>query len=212
MNMFVKTLFVLVFSLHCLNSEDDVKQIKATFDGYKTSILNDNGEQAYLLVDSRTKEYYTWLIEGSKSFNKDQFERLGLLNKLQIVMMRHRIPKEEILEMSGKDLFVYAVNKGWVGKNSVIRLGIGAVGVNDAFATGEVTMNGKPSGLFYHFYREEDEWLLDITEMTKWGEAALIQQQVNSEMSVNDYVIRLAEIVSESPVNRGAIFLPLVSE
>jgi len=123
--------------------------------------------------------------------------------------MRHRIPPELLITMDGRKLFEYAVINGWVGKNSVTKLSSGKITVNGNFATSQVIVNGENTPLYFHFYKENSSWKIDISEMTKWGEGAFIHQQQNSGLSEQEFIFKLVQIVSGKPVNPKTIYLPL---
>jgi hypothetical protein len=134
--------------------------------------------------------------------------KLGVLDKLQVILVRHRIPKGELLTMTPEGLFKYAVNHGWVGKNSVSDLEIGMIDIHDDFATGVVRVSGGDSPLRFHFYKHQGMWRIDLTEMTKWGEAAIMAQIEESGASEMDYIFKITQVVSGKPVQES-IWTPL---
>jgi hypothetical protein len=191
----------------CSRSSEDLA-VKQTFEGYKSSILNDDGDAAYKLVDKNTREWYETTLDRVLTWDQKQIMDLGVLDKMQVILIRHRIPKDELLQMTSEALFKYAVNHGWVGKNSVSGIEIGKIDIQGNFATGVVRSNGQDSPFRFHFYKENGSWRIDLTEMTKWGEAAFIRQIEESGASELDYILRITQVVSGKPVQES-IWTPL---
>ena len=170
-------LFVITAILLSACSSKSHTEIEITFNEYKSAILNNGGEKSYSVIDQKTKDYYSWLQKSSVNFTKDDIMKLGILDKMQIIIMRHRIPSQKLAKMTGKELFIHAVDNGWVGKNGVSKLGIGKIRVDNNFGTGEVSIDGNPSSIYYHFHKENDKWKIGVMEMTKLGQVAISNQQ-----------------------------------
>ena len=92
----------------------------------------------------------------------------------------------------------------------MINLGIGEIKIDNKFATGSVLFKEQETPLFFHFYNEHDGWKIDIHQMTRWGEAGMIQQVEKSGMTENEFIFYLVQAVSGNPVNKNTIFKPLV--
>lgn len=198
---------LLLFMVGC-SQVPESNLVKQTFFGYKAAILNDDGDTAYDLVDKNTKEWYSKTLDRVMHWERDQIMQLGTIDKMQVIIIRHRIPKEELLQMSSESLFKYAVNNGWVGKNAVSGIEIGKVDIQGEFATGVVRSDGQDSPLRFHFYKEDDSWHIDLTEMNKWGEAAFVAQIEQSGLTEIDYIFRITQVISGKPV-QSDIWNPL---
>lgn len=185
--------------------------VHEAFTTYKMAILNDDGNRAFSVVDKRTRDYYDELHRLSVSGSETEIRGLSLMDMMQVVLMRHRIPSEEFLSMTGEKLFVYCVDKGWVGKNSVANLEIGDIEIHENFAIGSVINNGQLTKMQFHFYHEEDSWKIDITKTVEYGAAAFKQLQEGSGTSEEEFIFSLVESASGTKVNPGTIFKPLDS-
>ncbi|MEM0965481.1 MAG: hypothetical protein AAGJ81_04965 [Verrucomicrobiota bacterium] len=202
---------VLLFALFVTGCSSDPENasVKQAFEDYKSAILNDDAETAYGLVNENTKAWYGETLDRVLTSNRDQIMELGVLDKIQVILIRHRVPREEILQMTPESLFKYAASRGWVGKNSVSGLGIGKIDVQRDFATGVVRTNGEDSPIRFHFYKEDGVWRIDLTELNKWGEAALITQIKQSRQDELDYIFTLVQFASGKPVQES-IWKPLI--
>jgi hypothetical protein len=198
----------LLLMLSGCSRPSEEEAVRKTFHAYKSAIMNDDGEAAYGLVDQNTRDWYSTTLDRVLTWDREQIMTLGVLDRMQVILIRHRIPKQDLLQMTAKQLIVHAVNQGWVGKNSASGIEVGAIDVQGDFATGVVRSNGIESPLRFHFYKEEGGWRLDLTEMIKWGEAAFIQQIEQSGETENDFIFRLTRIVTGKPVDE-TIWAPL---
>lgn len=108
-----------VFGNSLFGQKQEEQAVKSAFEKYRADILNDLGEEAFKDVDSRTVKYYGDLLEWIKNSDSLEVEALSVLDKMSVLMIRNKMPKEDLLAMDGKQLFIYAVNEGMVGKGSV---------------------------------------------------------------------------------------------
>ena len=79
--------------------------VQEAFRTYKSAILNNDGSLAYSSIDKNTRGAYDNYLSMALTADAEKIETLGILDKMQIIIMRHRIPKAELIKMSGKDLF-----------------------------------------------------------------------------------------------------------
>lgn len=173
------------------------KRVRKSFESYKDAILNDKGAKAVACVDSRTIKYYSEILETSKSADSASVNALGLLDKLMVLTIRHRATKEQILGFDGSGLFVFAVESGMVGKNSVAHNSVGDVEISGTFAKGRLLSYGDESPFYFHFYLEEEVWKLDLTSAFQLAAPGFRKMQEQSGKEENEYVLYLLELVSD---------------
>jgi hypothetical protein len=179
-----------------IDDEMEAKAVVESFASYKSAILNDKGEVAVKYVDSRTISYYSKVLDLVKNADSSKVESLGLLDKLMVLIIRHKAPKEEILSFDGKGLLVYSINNGMIGKNGAANNSIGEVTVVDDFAKGQLVVSDKPTPLAFHFYKEDDQWKVDLTSAFPASEAAFQQMVDQSGQAENEYLLSLLEMTS----------------
>lgn len=172
------------------------KQVKKAFDNYKKEILNDRGEEAAKYVDSRTIKYYGDMLDLVKTADSAKVETLSTLDKLMVLSIRHRTPKEDILSFDGKSLLVYAINNGMVGKNSVVNNTIGNVTIEDNFAKGQFLFNKQITPFYFHFYNEQGQWKIDLTSLFPVSAMAFDKMIEESGENQNDFLLSLLEMLT----------------
>lgn len=183
------------------NAQHDTTLIKDCFAGYKNAILADKGSEAVAFVDSRTVKYYADILQKTKSLDSIGIDKLPIMDKLTILMLRHRATKEEIMRLDGRSLLVFAIERGMVGKNSVQQLSIGEILLKGSSAEGQVMVGKAPTALAYNFYKEEGKWKMDITSVLPEGNAAMKQVVKDSQKPENEFLLMLLENVSGQEVS-----------
>lgn len=193
---------VVFFTTLCFSQESDSDLVKKTFQTYKSSILNNEGAEAANQVDKRTLGYYKDILEKTKTADSTEVEALGLLDKLMILTIRHRASKEDIMSFNGKELFIYAIRNGMVGKNSVQGLGIGEVKIDGDFAKAQILNNGQAVPLYFHFYKENGDWKIDLTSLFPASTDAFKNVVKQSGQSENQFILNvLGMLTGEKPNN-----------
>jgi hypothetical protein len=186
----------LVLATFAYGQNQEEKLIRQTFDGYKSAILNDKGDEAVKYVDSRTIKYYGHIIELVKNADSTQVSSLSVMDKLMVFSIRHRTSREEILSFDGKALLVYAIKSGMVGKNGVAKNTIGKVVIDHEFAQGQFIVNGQESPLYFHFYKETGQWKLDLTSIFAASSMAIKNMVENSGQNENEYIFSILEALT----------------
>jgi hypothetical protein len=176
--------------------KSEKKLIQKSFDNYKTSILNDKGDEAVKYVDSRTINYYSEVLDKTKHADSADVNSLGLMDKLMVFSIRHRATKEEILSFDGKGLLIFTIKEGMVGKNSVANNAIGEIEIDGSFAKGQLMVNGQEAPFYFHFYKEKDIWKIDLTSLFPAVSMAFGKMQKESGMSENQYLFMLLEMTT----------------
>ncbi|AFU70534.1 hypothetical protein P700755_003965 [Psychroflexus torquis ATCC 700755] len=186
----------------CLGQEKEEKLVRESFNSYKTSILNDKGEKAVDFVDSKTISYYNEILETTKKADSLTLNSLGILDKLMVISIRYRTSKRDILSFNGKELLIYAIKEGMVGKNSVMNTEIGDVEIDKNFAKGQLISNGQKAPFYFHFYKESNNWKIDLTSIFPVGAMAFKKMIEDNGEEENQYLIQLLEMITgKKPVN-----------
>jgi hypothetical protein len=187
----------LLFASHLTQAQkSEEKLVKTSFDNYKSAILNDKGEEAVKYVDSRTVKYYGDILDLVKTADSTQIESLSILDKLMVFSVRHRASKEDILRFDATSLIVYAIKSGMVGKNSVSNNAVGEVSIDNNFAKAQFLSRGKLTPYFFHFYKEEGLWKIDLTSLFPISTKAFQKMADDSGQEENEYLFYLLETLT----------------
>jgi hypothetical protein len=190
-------LLLTLWTSFCYGQKEEEQLIRETFENYKSAILQDKGNKAVNFVDSRTIEYYSKILDLVKNADSAQVDALPILDKLMVFSVRHRTPKADILKFDGKELLVYAIKNGMVGKNSVVNTYIGEISISNDFAKGQLLSNGESSPIFFHFYKESGDWKIDLTSVFPISTIAFRKMLENNGQNENDYLFLMLEMLTD---------------
>ena len=118
-SMLLVLICVLTITFGCAPDGQDAKEV---FDAYFDAVEQADGEAAVSYVSQSTIDYYQSLVDLSLDATEAETRALPFIDKVTVVMIRHRLPAEVIRTMDGRALFVHGVEQGWVGKQSMDRL------------------------------------------------------------------------------------------
>lgn len=184
----------LIVFISCSAQKKEEKAVRKSFDDYKSAILNDKGEEAVNYVDSRTISYYSEILNTTINADSLTVNSLVLMDKLMVLIIRHKTTKEDILSFDGRGLLIYAIDEGMVGKNSVANSIIGEVKIDGDFAKGQLIANEQKTPIYYHFYKEKGEWKIDLTSIFSIGTMAFKKMVDESGQEENEYLYMLLEM------------------
>ena len=167
--------------------------VQKAFKNYKNAILTDKGEEAVKYVDSRTIKYYDTILYHVKNADSATVSALSLLDRLMVFSIRHRVSKSDVQSFDGEKLLVYAIQNGMVGKNSVANNSIGDVTIVKNFAKGQFIANGKMAPFFFHFYKENGSWKIDLTSLFAISNMAFKNMIKESGEGENEFLFSLLD-------------------
>jgi len=145
--------------------QDDVAAIKDLFNRYKSALLTGDGATAARLVDAETFAYFEEIKDLTLHGAEEAVRKRPFVDRLLIVTMRHELPAAELEGMDLEGLLKHAIDAGWIGKQSIMGLGIGEITVAGDEATAVAVTPGQTpadatatEGLRYRFVRDHGEW------------------------------------------------------
>ena len=95
------------------------QQVTDTFKNYQTALVQGNGESAWAIIDSQTKDFYSECVQNALSLPGDDLERLPFTTKFMVLRLRHEFRKQELEGLSGHDVFLYGITNHWVNESAI---------------------------------------------------------------------------------------------
>jgi len=177
----------------------DTDAVREAFATYRNAAAARDGAAAYSRVDSTTRAYYEMLAQLARHAPAEEVRSLPFAEQLTVLASRLRIPAETLVGMDGRDLFAYAVEQGWVGRD-VVRAGLGPVEVRGDVARGQASQGAQMLPLALEFRKEEGVWRLNLVAMLRAAEGpmGLVMQQAGYTPSA--FVLRMLEGETGEPV------------
>lgn len=134
----------------------DADAIRATVRDYQAAILRRDGPAAARLVSRESRGYYARMRDMAVSAPEAQVRAAPLMDRMTILMYRHRVPAGQLRALAGDAAFAHTINDGWV---------TGMDG-QDIAARAEIYGQGDRAVIRYegdmHLVREEGAWRLDM--------------------------------------------------
>ena len=119
-----------------------------------------------------------------------EIKKLGVMDKMMIVRVRHQVPFAELKGMDGRAMFAYAVTQGWIG-DKVAKAQIGAIDVNGDLASGAFMVDGQPTPTRIGLRFERSAWRINVLSLFPAANVLFQRSQKESGMS-EDYFVRAA--------------------
>ncbi len=217
MNYRMTALLLLLCVLISNCTADEPRQIagdngvRGAFNNYKNSILNQDGSKAVKYVSNSTIEYYGNIMTSALTGTEEEVRNLSTIDKMMVILLRHRMKPKTLSKMTAEKLFVHSVDKGWIGKDSVINSDIGEITENQNSATAVFLNYGKKTPLKYQFVKEEEQWKLDLTAVMPISDQAFKQVIESSNLEEDEYIFKILESISGEKLSED-IWQPMMKE
>jgi len=181
------------------------KEIRDCFARYKAAILNQQGETAADCVDEKTIDYYRWAEFKVMMQDRKDMDKIPLLERILVLSLRHNVSYLELFKLTqqgnrigsiGRTYFVYAVDNGLVGKESVEKVELTTVNVDSVDgkkAKTTVSSDGKKAPFGFDFVLEDGKWKMDLTSFFPIGEGALKAAIQQTGMSETQFILVMLE-------------------
>lgn len=179
---------------------DDKAGVEAAWTDFKKASLSGQGEIAAGRVTSATHDYYEEIRKLALEASRDELGKYVFMKRYTALGMRLRMPAEQLRSMSGRELFVYSVDQGWIGKNSATDEGIGEITVTGDHARAVATKAGRPTRQYYHFVKKDGVWRLDMLQLMKFANVAFDQMLQDSGMTEAQFTKRFLEATTGKTV------------
>ena len=144
----IASLSILLASVSLAQSEDEAEAVRRLFERYKVALLQGEGELASELVDADTLTYFDEIRKLTLGGDEEAVRQRPFVDRLLIITMRHELPAATLEQMELADLLQHAVEAGWIGKQSIAQLSIGAIEIDGDEATGAAVTTGVHSSSF----------------------------------------------------------------
>lgn len=186
------------------------KEIVNVFNTYKNAVLKSDTKTAILQLDKSSFKYYEDILNTSLRADEAQIKTLDVLDRLMVLSVKHRVPKEELVKMTGRDLLIYALDKDIINNNRVENMGIGDIDVNGPIAYGQFLQNDQNIALYVGFSYDQSQWRLDVTSLAEPTGFAIKKLAKLQNKSENDVIIIMVESATPGQKVSKDIWKPIL--
>jgi|AVFP01.1.fsa_nt_gi hypothetical protein len=133
--------------------------------------------------------------------------RLSEFEQLSILLIRHTIAPEVLIDMDGTDFFILSTNAG-ISSSNLEEIDIRRIEFDGDNAFAEVMFQGEPTDFLYTFNESSGTWLLDISSEVELMDELLAQVQSISNISFETMITFSLEMLTGVPVSAEIWYPP----
>ncbi len=190
MNIAKLAVSLVLISLATVVVADDADEIRGAFEAYRSAILEGRGDEAAGLLSRSTYDYYDGARRLALTGDEQAVKARILVDQMQVLLLRLRAPLDVLDSSTPPQLIAYAVEQGWIGKESVESIQAGQVRVQGDAATVTAIIGGQDMGPAFRFSRE-GSWRLDLVPTVQAVNAAIQAAAKESGLSDEAFMVAL---------------------
>jgi len=186
------------------------KAVRETLQVVEDAIEANDARTYTELVTQGTFLHYERILRLANTARQAEVAVLPPAERFLILLLRHHIPLEERQNLDGRTLLSRIVSEGWwagsAGDGSSIDYG--EIKINGAYARVQIVWNGKPTGFWVQFIRENAygqpdptaPWKLDDPSMDAFSNDLIPRLAREINRNENDLMVMVVARESGEPV------------
>lgn len=190
---------------------NDQEAARMAFLSYRKAILASDGKAAVPILSQETIDYYGRMLQLALHGSKESVRRESISNKLLIFMLRSLVPLDSLRMMSPRDVVIYAVDQGWIGKNSVAQIYPGPITVTENVAIMRPIIRGRQSRQEFRFVKEDGSWKFDLLPILRSSNLAMLMLAKKMGLSEDEFLSQLFESTVGQKLSED-LWEPLLAE
>jgi len=195
------SIFQIFGTLHAMGrGTPPAKAITAVFRQYRERAAADDAEGVWSVLDSRTRDFYTEVVNDARALPASGLARLDCTRKLMVLLLRLELSKQDLEALEPQAAFLLARKKGWIH----------AVAADDITKLARITVIGphalasapaNPQRLAARFLLEGTEWKLDFGEDFSSVNEQLAKAKTQSRLSEKEFFKAMLGRYSNSTID-----------
>ena len=182
---------------------NDAQAVRAAFEAYRRALMDEDGDAAADRVTAETLEDFQQYRDWALTAREGGVRALSLSERMQVLLLRHRIQPEALERMDGRAAFVHAVDHGWVGKSGVVRIELHDITLRGARAMAVVGVDGTPSSERMHFRKQGGRWRVHLGPVMEAADRVLEQLAAQRGMTEDEFIFWMVTTLSGEPVTEA---------
>lgn len=168
--------------------------IRAVLRGYIEAVHRRDGPAATRAVTRATRAYYAQMRDLALTAPEEKVRALPLMDRLSVLMYRHRIPAEVLRTLAGDSAFAYTVTAGWVARTAPST----PPPIGEIVGSGDSAMVAG-AGPAMRFVREEGAWRWNMIPILR-AASEEFAAHVPAGMTEDEFVILILSSTEGRPV------------
>jgi len=164
--------------------------IQETFGYYRQAIADQDSSEVATMVTQETVDYFKELQELALYATPDELEKKGLTDRMQVVVLRHRVPMSTLQKKDHVELLKFCVETGLLGK-SIAAVEIGEIRLKENEAEAQTVLNGQPLPVVLRFAKEGETWKVDMLSILSAGNEMLRGVAEERGLTEDDLILQM---------------------
>lgn len=182
--------------------------VSEAFHAYRRAVERRNGAGAVQRVSRATLDFFGEMKRKALYAPEEVVREEGLLRRLWIVTLRHRLPTERLQAVSEEELFGELVDRGWVD-SGIVEDSLGFIEVHGRTAVADREGPRERGPERYVFVEEGGRWRIDLIGTLPHAEEELQQLAEQQGLSGDELVLALVQSASGVEVPQSIWTPPL---
>lgn len=175
-------------------------EVRAAFETYRSALLAGDGAAAAAAVSAGTTGYFGEMQELASSAGPEEIGARPMIDRLFVTLVRVRVPRPQLLAMSGVDLLTYGVEEGLVGQETVSAVTLGTITIEGDTADATVVNQGKTTSGRFRFLEEGGAWKVDLLFLLNAADPALRQVAAAAGQDEDEFIFGRVAATTGKPV------------
>jgi hypothetical protein len=173
----------------------EAEAMRSVLQGYLDAVRRHDGTAATQAVTRDTRAYYARMRDMAMTAPEAQVRTLPLMDRVSVLMYRHRVPAEVLRTLTGDAAFAHTVSEGWVARTANWQ----------PSATAPVYGNGdravvREGGMNVQMVREEGAWRWDMMPVIR-AASTQFTASLPAGMKEDEFVLLVLSSASGRPVS-----------
>ena len=169
--------------------------VRAVLQGYLEAVRRNDGVAAARAVTRDTRAYYARMRDLAMTAPEAQVRALPLMDRLSVLMYRHRVPADVLRTLTGDAAFAHTISEGWVARTAT----------GQWSATAPVFGNGdraivRDGGIDVQMVREEGAWRWDMMPILQ-AASTQFAASLPAGMKEDDFILFVLSNATGHPVS-----------
>ncbi len=170
------------------------EEVSATFEAYQAALQATDGEKAAGIVTQGSRDLYRHYANQALTLDHAALNRVHIADRLTIMLLRHSLERERLMQMSGGEIIAYAVEQGWISKEGTAGIRLGNYQVAGEMATGTLLRtDGSETDFTVEFLKEDGDWHLNLKQMLEFARIGIEYAVQQAGMSEDEFILTLLE-------------------
>lgn len=183
------------------------KLIQENYDLYTKAMVIFDGAAAVDYVTNSTIEYYNSINQLIKHGDSIQVAHAPIMDRMLIFRIRHLNSIEPISFYSGRELFIYAITTGLIGKNSVRNIYLDKISIKGETAVA-TAKKGKENAGYFYFNKENNKWRMNLIPLIEETNSYLIDHVVSKYKSQYEFIHEMIQGVNQNTIDESVYWIP----